>query len=240
MIVETEILLIAGLVLLVGTTVQATIGFGANLLAVPVFAILDADLLPAPIFIATMVMAISTAARERHDIQWTVVRCVSTGRVPGTIVGALVLASVSVATMQILIGALILLAVGLTARGLALPTTRRVFTTAGIVSGFTATTASIGGPPVALTLHHLAGPALRSTMGATFSISVVITLTGIAAAGRLGFDELLVGLALMPGAIIGFLISGPMRAHVNESQLRNAVLVLATSAALVALARGVF
>ena len=240
MIIETEVLLIAGLILLITATIQGTIGFGSNLLAVPLFAILDARLLPAPIFIATMAMAISTAARERHNIQWTVVRCVAVGRIPGTMIGAIVLASVTVASMQILIGGLILLAVAVSARGLSLPATRRVYTTGGLVAGFTATTSGIGGPPVALTLQHLDGPALRSTMGASFAVSVVITLTGIAAAGRLGVDELLVGLALMPAAIIGFLISGPLRSHINPSQLRTAVLVLSTAAALVALTRGVF
>ena len=240
MIVETEVLLIAGLILLFTATIQSTIGFGSNLLAVPLFAILDARLLPAPIFIATMAMVISTAARERHDIQWPVVRCVSLGRIPGTMIGAVVLAAVSVATMQILIGTLILLVVAVSVRGLSFPATRRVFTTGGLISGFTATTSGIGGPPVALTLQHLNGPALRSTMGASFTVSVVITLTGIAAAGRLGVDELLVGLALMPATIIGFLISGPLRSHVNQAQIRTAVLVLSTLAAMVALARGVF
>ncbi len=240
MIVETDVLLLAGFALLVGTTVQGTIGFGSNLLAVPFFAVLDPDLLPAPIFIATLVMALFTAARERSDIQWTPVRCVVVGRIPGTAIGAIVLASVSVATMQILIGVLILTAVALSVWGLTLPATRRVFTSAGVVAGFTATTASVGGPPIALTLQHLDGPALRSTMGATFALGVGVTLIGIAAAGRLGIDELLVGLALMPWGLVGFLISGPLRARVNPTQLRAGVLVLATSAAMAALARGVF
>ncbi len=240
MIVETEILVIASLVLLGGMVVQSTIGFGGNLLAVPVFAVLDTDLLPAPIFIATIAMSVAMAVREHDDIQWTAVRSIALGRIPGTVIGAIVLASVSVETMQILIGILILLAVSLSLRGVSLPATRRVFTAGGVVSGFTATTASIGGPPVALTLQHLNGPALRSTMGASFTISVFVTLAGVYAAGRLGFDEILLGLALMPATIVGFLISGPLRSRVNPAQLRAAVLVLSGSAALVALARGVF
>ena len=50
--------------------VQASVGFGANLLAAPTFALLDPDLVPGPIFFAAAVLTFATAFRERSDIDW--------------------------------------------------------------------------------------------------------------------------------------------------------------------------
>ena len=76
-------------------------------------------------------------------------------------------------------------------------------------------------------------------MGAYFTIGTLITLPVIAIAGRLGTDELLIGLALVPGALLGFAISGPLRPRVDAGRIRPLVLGLAAVAAVVLIARTV-
>jgi len=235
--VDAGTLVIALLVMAAASTVQASVGFGANLLAAPTFAILDPDLVPGPIFLATGVLTFPTALRERDDVDRQVVGWATAGRLPGALVGALVLATATDRSIQLMVGISILVAVVLSSGVIHIPERRRTFFGAGVVSGFGATTAAIGGPPLALTLQHRNGPALRATMGAFFSIGAVITLPAIAAAGRLGRDELLVGAALIPGALLGFAISGPLRPRVDAGRVRPLVLGLATLAAVVLIIR---
>lgn len=235
--VDTDILLIAVLVMAVAATVQASVGFGANLLAAPTFAILDPDLVPGPIFVATGVLTLATALRERDDVDRTVVGWATAGRIPGSILGALVLAAATDRSIQLTVGIAILIAVLLSSGVLRVPERRETYFGAGVVSGFGATTAAIGGPPVALTLQHRSGPALRATMGAFFAIGTLITIPAIAAAGRLGGDELLVGAAIVPGALVGFAASGPLRPRVDAGRVRPLVLGLAAVAAAVLIIR---
>ena len=235
--VDVGVLLIAIGIMAVASTVQASVGFGANLLAAPTFAILDPDLVPGPIFVATASLTLATALRERHHVDRRVVGWATAGRLPGAIVGSLVLATATDRSIQLMVGVSILVAVVLSSGVVRIPERRRTFFGAGVVSGFGATTASIGGPPIALALQHRHGAALRATMGAYFALGTLITLPAIAAAGRLGTDELLVGAALIPGSLAGFALSGPLRPRVDAGRIRPLVLGLAAVAAIVLVVR---
>jgi hypothetical protein len=136
-----------------------------------------------------------------------------------------------------MVGISILVAVALSSGIVRIPEKRSTYLGAGTVSGFGATTAAIGGPPLALVLQHRSGSALRSTMGAYFVLGTMITLPAIAGAGRFGTDEFLVGIALIPGALIGFAVSGPLRSRVDAGRVRPLVLGLASIAAVVLIVR---
>lgn len=235
--VDTDVMLIAVLVMTVAATVQASVGFGANMLAAPLFALLDPDLVPGPIFVAAGVLTFATAIREREAVDRSVVGWATAGRIPGAVIGAFVLAAATDRAIQLMVGISILVAVVLSSGVIHIREKRSTFLGAGLVSGFGATTASIGGPPLALALQHRSGPSLRATMGIYFAIGSLITMPAIAAAGRLGRPELLAGAALVPGALAGFVISGPLRSRVDAGRVRPLVLGLAGVAAVVLIVR---
>ncbi len=230
--VDADVLLLAALVVAISSTVQASVGFGANLLAAPVLAILDPDLVPGPIFIASGALTLAMALRERDEVDRTVVGWATAGRVPGAIVGGLVLASATDRSIQLMVGITILVAVVLSTGIIRIPEHRATFFGAGTVSGFGATTASIGGPPLALALQHRDGPTLRATMSAFFVLGTLISLPAIALAGRLGPGEIGAGLALTPGALVGFVAAGPLRPRVDAGRVRPLVLGFATISAI--------
>ena len=149
------------------------------------------------------------------------------------------LAAVSDRALQLMVGIAILLAVALASGIVHVRDSRATHAAAGVVSGFSATTAAIGGPPLALTLQRRSGPVLRATMGAYFAIGTFITMPAIAGAGRLGRSELLAGAALVPGAMLGFLASYPLRRHVDAGRVRPLVLGLAGVAAVVLIVRSI-
>ncbi|MEQ8839626.1 MAG: sulfite exporter TauE/SafE family protein [Acidimicrobiales bacterium] len=237
MSVDTDVLILAAVVMAAAATVQASVGFGANLLAAPVFAMLDPDLVPGPIFIAAGTLTFAMAMRERDEVDRTVVGWATAGRIPGSVVGAFVLAAATDRSIQLMVGITILVAVALSSGLVRIPERRATFFGAGTVSGFGATTASIGGPPLALALQHRSGPSLRATMSAFFAFGTLISLPAIAAAGRLGTDELLVGAALVPGAMVGFVAAGPLRPRVDAGRVRPLVLGVASFAAVVLIVR---
>lgn len=237
MIVDPPVLAAGVVVMAVAATVQGSVGFGANLLAAPTLALLDPDLVPGPTFLAAGVLTFAVAWRERGAIDRAVVGWGTLGRLPGSVAGAMVLAAVSDRALQVTVAVTILVAVVLSTGLLSIRESRATFVGAGAVSGFGATSAAIGGPPMALALQHREGPALRATMGAFFAVGTLVTLPAIAAAGRLGPDELAVAAVLAPGSVLGFVASGPLRARVDAGRVRPLVLALSSASAVALLVR---
>jgi len=88
---------------------------------------------------------------------------------------------------------------------------------------------------IAVDLKAEAGLAIVHDLLETADVVVINMRPGTA--GRLGIDELLVGAALVPGAIAGFAASGPLRKHVDARSLVPIVLIGATAAAVALLAK---
>jgi hypothetical protein len=222
----------------VGATVQGSIGFGANLLAVPVLAVLEPDALPATLTIWVLPLAVSMAVRERRGIDWNGATAIVAWRIPGTVAGAATVAAVSTGTLSVLAGLAVLVAVAVSALSATVPINRLTLAAAGLASGVMGTATSIGGPPLALLYQRREGPVLRSTLGVMFVAGLLISLVGQAVAGVVAGWHVVLALALLPGTAVGVALSGSVSRRIDGPRLRPAVLVLAAVAALVAIAHG--
>ncbi|MEZ5166628.1 MAG: TSUP family transporter [Acidimicrobiales bacterium] len=144
----------------------------------------------------------------------------------------MVLASVTDRSLGLTVGFSILVAVVLSVGVLRVRDAPPAHLGAGAVSGFGATAAGIGGPPMALVLQHRPGAEFRATMSAFFAIGTLINVPAIAGAGRLGRAELLAALVMTPGVVAGFVASGPLRRHVDAGRVRPLVLLLSSASAV--------
>ena len=99
---------------------------------------------------------------------------------------------------------------------------------------------AIGGPPVALLYQHEKGARIRSTLSAFFLLGSFVSAASLAAAGHLGGHEVRSALVLVPFLLFGFVLSGPVRKHVDGGgRIRFLVLAFAGASALVLIARSV-
>jgi len=157
--------------------------------------------------------------------------------VPGTAAASATLVVLSSRGLSIAFALLVIAAVALTASGLALRRTRQTLVGAGIVSGYMATIAAIGGPPVALLYQRDGTATLRATLPRYFFVSGVLALIGLVPAGKLGRTELVYSLALLPGVVVGVAGSAWLAAHVDRRSARPWVLGLSMVAAVTVLIR---
>ncbi len=230
-------LVLAAAMVFVGSAVQGLAGFGAGLLAIPVVALFAPELVPGSMLMAISTITVLGVRRERGDVQWGVVAWSMGGRIPGTVLGGLLLAAVSEATLGLLIAISVLVGVALSMSGATVAKSPATLLSAGVVSGVGATAAGIGGPPMALVLQHDDGPHVRATLSAMFMVLAPVSLVTIALAGRLDGGQFLAGLALAPAAAAGFFASSSLRGRVDRRGIRPLVLGLSTIAALVLLVR---
>ncbi len=118
------------------------------------------------------------------------------------------------------------------------PITGPSSTTAGFVSNAFGTAVAIGGPPVALLFQHHRGPTTRSTLGAFFAVSAVLSIVAYALAGELHPEQLLFALALLPALVLGMWTSRHLHPFVDRGWLRPAVLAVSAIAGITAIVHG--
>ena len=66
---------------LVGATVQSAVGLGVGLVAAPVTALLEPDLMPGALLMVAALMPCLTLVRDHHDIDWRGLGLVAAGPV---------------------------------------------------------------------------------------------------------------------------------------------------------------
>ncbi len=224
-------------VLIVASCVQSSIGFGANLVSMPLVVQFAPDLVPGSLLLAGFAMNLLILQRDRSAINFKPVRGAIGGRFIGTGIGIVALRQLSEDQLTLVIAVGVLAMVAAAAFKGSPPRTIRNMVAAGTLSGFTASTAGIGGPPVAVLFQDAEGPEIRGSMASFFLVGTVVTLAGLAIAGRFGLSEIGWGIALMPAAAAGYFLSGPMLPIVDKGYTRPAILGLSAAAAIVLLAR---
>lgn len=229
--------LVASFAVAAGSVVQGGVGFGVALVAVPVLVLVDPTLVPGPFLVSALVLNLLMAHREHAHAVAGEVGWAATGRVAGTVVGAALVAALTLQQRELASGLLVLLAVALSVGGLHLPVTRPALAGAGAGSGITGTLAGIGGPPMALVYQHHPGPHVRANMAWLSIIGTVQSALALAVVGAFGTEQAWQGLLLVPGTVAGFAASGPLARFLDGSWTRPAILAVATVGGLAVLVR---
>ena len=158
--------LVACLAVLVGATVQGTIGLGLAIVSVPILALVDPTFVPVPVQLIAVVMAAAQLVREREALDVRGAALVLVGRVPGAVAGLWLLSNFSETTLGLAVGLVVLFGVAAMAFGWAIPVTRLNQVLTGITSGAMGLSTAVGGPPLGMLYRNQSGPELRATLGA--------------------------------------------------------------------------
>jgi uncharacterized membrane protein YfcA len=225
------------LVVLLGGMVQGAIGFGINLMVVPVLAILIPGSVPGSMILISMPMTLTMLLREHHAIDWFGVRWITLGRLPGTLAGLLIVTALSDTQLGIVVGLVILLGVGLSVVHPGIAIRRRSAFAVGGVCGVTGTAAGVDGPPLALLYQHTEPHTLRATLATCFLIGAAVSATALALGGQLSGAQLALTAILVGPMLIGLALSGVLARRIPPAALRPLVLGFATVAGCLAIAR---
>ena len=220
------------LVVYVGAVVQASIGIGLGMIASPMLLLADPDFIPAALILAVLPLTFTIAWIDRTHIEPREVGFAVAGRIPGTIVGALVVASLSDRVLAVLVAGSVMLAVVASITGRLFRPTDRSLVVAGMASGFAATTTGVGGPPMALTYQNSDPATMRATISAFFSIGTVMSLAALWLAGEVGVRQLQLAALIMPAVVLGIVTARQVKHLLRPEVVRPAVLVICTVASV--------
>jgi len=235
--VDLRTLLLTTLIVTIGAALQGSVGFGLGLFSVPLLLIVHPAFVPGPLLASSLVLTALLVHHERAGINWHHLGWALSGRVVGIAVAAALLSVLSADAVGFWSGIFVLLAVALSASGLHVPPAPRTLLTAGVLAGVLGTAVSIGGPPIALLYQREPGPQLRGTLAAFFLIGVALSIVGLWIAGRFGLAELELSAYLVPGILLGFLVSRRGARILDRGYTRPAILVISAISSIVVILR---
>ena len=217
--------------------VQGSVGMGFNIIAVPLTLLIDPRLAPVPMLFVSVVLTSLMVMREPAHVDLKGTGWILAGRVPGVFLGLLLLAAVTPATLNVVIGLVVVLGVVAMAFGPPLRRNRPIDLGAGMVSGAASVVSAIGGPAVGMLYKDEHSPTIRATLGTVFTIGAIISLMGRAFAGRITATDLQLALIYLPAIVIGFATSTVINRRFVGARYRTPILVLSAIAAMALLLR---
>ena len=225
---------------LVGAAIQGSIGFGMNLVIVPVLALVAPNALPATAVLLGVPVSFVMLRHEHHATDRPGLAWIIAGRIPGTVLGTWVVAAFTPDALKGFIGVCVLFVVALSVVAPPIRLTPSTQVASGVASGVTGTAAGIGGPPVALLYQHHPGPTMRATLAATFFFGTLLSILMLGIAREIRFADVLIACVLIPIIIVGSLLG--RRAHdiLDRGWMRPAVLVFAAISAVVVIATAIW
>jgi uncharacterized protein len=241
-------MLLAAIATLVGAVVQSATGFGFALLAAPAFlAALDRNEAVATVLVLSLALnALTLAGEGRHpEVLARPLATLLAAAVPGIIGGAFLLQALSKSLLQVLAGALILLAGALAARGR--PGPRRppggpATIGAGVTAGALTSTTTVNGPPIVLWLRHsrAALGETRDTLAAAFAVLNLLGAVAVVSVGGDGGSGVrpLTVLWLLPLVVAGQLVGRRIFDRLSPTRFRAIALVLVVAAGAASIAAG--
>ena len=225
-------LLLANAAVALGATVQGAVGFGMNLIALPLLRALDERFIPAPLLIAHLLLVICLSTIEWRRIDRSILVPAVLGAVPGTALGMLAIAWMNRSmfvgfTVAVLIGG-----IAATALRIKVPRTPGFVGFIGAVCGLTGTTTSVNGPPLGMIMiggSDLA--AIRSTLAVFLLLSTVFSLAGLYIGGKFTGSTMMLAASLVPGTVLGLGMSKIVIRTIGDRMAPRAVLLVTSSLA---------
>lgn len=232
MALDSVSLLLAGIVVLAGSTLQGSTGLGLAQVAVPLLALIDTRLIPVPVTIVGLGLLVLMCVRERDALNLAGTGWAVTGCLPAAAAGAVVTTMVTGDDLAVLCGVTILAGVGFSVAGWTPRPTAPMLVGAGFASGFMGTTTGASGPPMALVYQHHRGAEFRATLSAFFTLGSLFSLTALGLAGQIHRFQLQASAWLLLFMLAGFVLSGPARRLLDRGHVRPVVLGISTASAI--------
>jgi uncharacterized membrane protein YfcA len=237
--VSPLVLVAAWIITFAAAAVQGTIGFGFAVVSVPVLSLIDPALAPVPQLLVTMPLTLTMAWRERQAIEVRGLGWILAGRIPGAVIGVVLLKLATSRTLDVLIAVAVIGAVAVIAAGASVRRSPATEFAAGVASGASGLVASIGGPPVALLFRNDRGATVRSNLATIFSVGIAITVTSRVLAREITMTDVTVAALLFPALLLGYAASFRIAPRAEGAPIRTGILVVSAIAAIGLIARAV-
>ncbi len=223
-----ELLFYVSLVTIIASFLQASVGYGFGLVAVPLLVIIDVRLVPVPIILASLVTMLQVTLQNRLALSDQNIRPLLIGLLVGSPLGAYLLSVVDPEVFVYLIMIVVSIGLVISVFGLSIRITPASQFIAGITSNIFGATTGMGGAPLALLYQHESGPNIRAILSTAFFLGGVFGSIALGIAGLITTESLWLALHLIPGLIAGGLTGRHFARFIDRGYSRLAIITITT------------
>lgn len=232
-------LLIANGVVIFSAIVQTATGMGFGMIAAPLLALISLELVPGPMLFVNLFLSLLMLGDGRsHVVRREVVLLLPTILV-GTAIGAAIVMALPGDILGIVFALMILSAVAITLFAKALAMTTGNLAACGVAVGVMGTATGIPGGPLVVLYQNEPMEKTRPTMALVFTFSYTSSLIALSIAGVFSLQLAFLGLLMLPGLMIGYILGKRVRGHMSREIGRFLMLSIASSGAVLLLAKSI-
>ena len=240
MLIEPSLFIVALLAVVAGSALQSMSGFGLAVIASPILVIINPNFLPAPILALGFILSLLNCIRYRQQLHFSNIKLALLARIPGSILGILLLALLPPIFFAIGFSLLIMLSVLLTYRRIDIHHCERNLVIAGFFSGLMGTTTSVGGPPIALVYQNSNLSTLRAELGLFFLIGTLVSLAMLFVSGNINYAQVELTLPLVPALFVGFFLSFYLDKYLGQRYLKPSIAAISLTSCGIILLKAFF
>ncbi|GEA12222.1 sulfite exporter TauE/SafE family protein [Alteromonas sp. KUL49] len=220
-------------VVVVGSALQNTIGFGFGLLCAPLFMHVMPELVPVPLIFASLLITSVIAAKDFKHVNQYQLKYSVTGGVIGVALAGTILASVTVGTYKLIFGILILVGVCLSVLGYSPKIRGRESFVAGSLAGFMGSLTSAGGAPMGILYQGANQKEVSANLNCFFVAINSAAIFALHVNELITIQHLTLFMQIVPAMIIGLLLSHYFASYLNSLPMRPLILFIASISALI-------
>jgi uncharacterized membrane protein YfcA len=233
-----ETFLLANFILIVSSILQMATGVSVGMIIVPFLAMISYSLLPVPVVLASLTLTVMMAYQGRKHIDTENMPQIGFGMLIGILVAVYILKNIEVEHLGILFGVLILLSVFISMKIKTFKLGRKVNYSGGFMAGFIGTLALSGGQILALLFQNHPLSSVKASLAFLYTLFSLVLLYVFYIVGEFSYAQLISGLYMMPGFIIGFFVAPMFAKYFDPKHTKTVVLGMATLGASMLIAKG--
>lgn len=240
MLFESSLLIVAFIAVVAGSALQSMSGFGLAVIASPILVIINPNFLPAPILALGCILSLLNCIRYRQQLHFSNIKLALLARIPGSILGILLLTLLPPIFFAVGFSLLIIFSVLLTYQRVDIHHCERNLVIAGFFSGLMGTTTSVGGPPIALVYQNSNLSTLRAELGLFFLIGTLVSLIMLCASGNINYAQVQLTLPLIPALFVGFGLSFYLDKYLGQRYLKPLIALISITSCGIILLKSFF
>lgn len=227
-----ESFLLVNFILIVSSILQMATGVSVGMIIVPALALISYTLIPVPIVFASLTLTIMMAYKGREHIDLKNVYQVNIGMFIGIFVAVYLLKSIHFDYLGLVFGVLILISVLISLKLKTFTLSPTVNYIGGLAAGIMGAMAAVGGQILAMLFQNHPLESIKATLAFLYTLFSIVMLLVFYYFGEFSYEQMISGLYMMPGFLIGFFVAPIFSKYFNPKYAKAVVLSMATMGSL--------
>jgi uncharacterized membrane protein YfcA len=230
--------LLANFILILASVLQMATGVSIGMIIVPFLAMISYTLVPVPIVFASLTLTVMMAYQGREHIDMNNVPQVGFGMFVGILLALYFLKNIEFEYLGLVFGLLIFISVGISLKIKEFTLGKGLNYSGGFIAGLMGAMAGVGGQILALVFQNHSLASIKATLATLYTLFSIVMLGIFYLFGEFSYGQMISGIYMMPGFIIGVLIAPKFVHHFDPKYTKSVVLGMASFGALLLIVKG--